>query len=134
MGGSRCGSVVAHWWLANPHTRAHSLTHTQVMFSKHVYFPAHTHTHTHAHTQVVYSEPMAVLRVRTLLAVGRPADAANACGVHYEAPGAVNAAPWRLWLTLQALYHQGELQVCGCVYARVRFCLGGGGQRVWCAL
>jgi len=78
----------------------------------HVDTQAHTSTHhARAHTQVVYSEPMAALRVRTLLVVNRPQDALSAMEVHYEAPPCVRGAPWRSWLALQARYHLGDLAV-----------------------
>lgn len=61
------------------------------------------------HPQVVYSEPMAALRVRTLLACNRPADALSAMEVHYEAPSCIKGAPWRSWLGVQARYHMGDM-------------------------
>jgi len=67
----------------------------------------------HANPQVVYSEPMAALRTRTLLACNRPIDALAAMEVHYEAPTCVRGAAWRVWLGVQARYLQGDLTVRG---------------------
>ena len=74
-------------------------------------------------TQVVYSEPMAALRVRTLLACNRPNDALAAMEVHYEAPGCIKGAPWRGWMSVQARYHIGDLMVSVCAYVYVFMCV-----------
>eukprot|EP00983_Pelagomonas_calceolata_P110821 1159717-Pelagomonas_calceolata.AAC.5 len=58
---------------------------------------------------------MAALRVRTLLACNRPADALSAMEVHYEAPSCIKGAPWRSWLGVQARYHMGDMAVLQCV-------------------
>jgi hypothetical protein len=73
-------------------------------------------------TQVVYSEPMAALRVRTLLACNRPNDALAAMEVHYEAPGCIKGAPWRGWMSVQARYPQKNLMVRLCAYVCVCLC------------
>lgn len=63
--------------------------------------------------QAVYSERMACMRVVALVALGRHDEACQACLVSYQAPTGVTNAPWRMWLSMQARYLAGSLEVRG---------------------
>ncbi len=64
------------------------------------------------------------MRAVALLALGRWERARQACGVQYQAPAAVVAAPWRTWVGLQACYLGGNLEVSEQGWA-------GAGLRAW---
>ncbi|KXZ54266.1 hypothetical protein GPECTOR_5g355 [Gonium pectorale] len=60
--------------------------------------------------QVAYCDVIAASRAVLALRLGSPREALTLVAPHPEVPLAQRAAPWRLWLTVQARYYRGDMQ------------------------